>query len=102
MAAAEHGDERLLDHAFLPEDHLADRGLGGGDLRAGRFRLTHDHVVELLNHFSAGYRHLCAPVVAACCSWVFFILVGFWLCSLVEGPGSWLSGLTKNRATFGP
>src|SRR5262245_2198157 len=62
MAAREHGHERLLDYPLLAENHLADRGLGGGDLGAGRFRLTHDHVVELLNHFSAGYRHLCAPV----------------------------------------
>ncbi len=52
VTAAEHGDERLLDHLLLPEDHVADRGLGGGDLRAGRFRLAHDHVFELFRAFS--------------------------------------------------
>jgi len=56
VAAAEHGDERLLDHAFLPEDHAADRGLGGGDLGAGRFGLAHDHVFELFEPLG-GNRH---------------------------------------------
>ncbi len=61
VSAAQHGDERLLDHLLLPEDHLADRGLGGGDMRPGRFRLPDDHVVELFEHFAAGCRHFIAP-----------------------------------------
>ncbi len=47
VAATEHGDERLLHHRLLPEDHIPDRGFRGGDLGAGRFRLAHDHVFEL-------------------------------------------------------
>ena len=72
VSAAEHSDERLLDHPFLPEDHVADCSLGGGDLGACRLRLTHDHVVEFFNRFSGGYRHLFAPVVPAC--WLFLLL----------------------------
>src|SRR5262249_28155273 len=34
----------------------ADRGLGGGDLGAGRFRLAHDHVFELFEPLG-GDRH---------------------------------------------
>jgi hypothetical protein len=63
MAAAEHGDERLLDHAFLPEDHAADCGLGGGDLGADRFRLAHDHVFELFQPFG-GYRHVISSLLS--------------------------------------
>src|SRR5262249_23043292 len=47
VAATEHRDERLLHHWVLPEDHVADRRLRGGDLGAGRFRLANDHVFEL-------------------------------------------------------
>ena len=65
VAAAEHGDERLLDHPFLPEDHVADRGLGGGDLRAGRLRLAHDHVFELFQPFG-GYRHDISSLLSGC------------------------------------
>jgi hypothetical protein len=57
VSATEHGDQGLLDHALLPEDHPSDRVLGGGDLRSSRFRLAHDHVVELFEHFTAGCRH---------------------------------------------
>ena len=57
MAAREHGDQRLLDHAFLAEDDLADRGLGGGDLRARRFGRAHDHVFQLFQPVS-GCRHV--------------------------------------------
>ena len=47
VAATEHGDERLLHHRVLPEDHIADRCFRGSDLGAGRFRLAHDHVFEV-------------------------------------------------------
>ena len=47
----------LLDHLLLAEDDGADRGLGRGDMRGGRFRRPDDHVLELLDPVSAGYRH---------------------------------------------
>src|SRR5262245_15758129 len=91
VAAAEHGDERLLDHAFLPEDHAADRGLGGGDLAAGRFRLAHDHVFELFQPF-VGDRHEINSLLSNRCP-----APALWSkrapppaphCSLVTGGGS--------------
>ena len=65
VSAAEHGDQRLLDHPFLPEDHVADRGLGGGDLRARRLGLAHDHVFELFQAFG-GYRHDISSLLSGC------------------------------------
>ena len=57
MAAGEHGDERMIDHAFLAEDHGADRGLGGAHMGGGRFRGANDHVLDLFEAFPARYRH---------------------------------------------
>ena len=57
VSAAEHGDQRALDHLLLAEDDVADGGLGRGDMRGGRFRRPDDHVLELLDPFSACYRH---------------------------------------------
>jgi len=65
VSAAEHSDERLLDHPFLPEDHVADCSLGGGDLGACRLRLTHDHVFELFQPFG-GYRHDISSLLSGC------------------------------------
>src|SRR5262249_40676523 len=106
MAAREHGHHRLLDHPFLSEDHVADRGLGGGDLRPGGLGLAHDHVVELLDHFTAGYRHLMsagsstpAPRATAI-PHAPSIKVFVWdrVCSGSPGP-AWL---TNKRATLRP
>src|ERR1700688_5174580 len=57
MAAGQDGDERLLDHFVLAEDHLADRGLGRGHMRRGRFGGPHDHVFELFETISASNGH---------------------------------------------
>ena len=65
MTATQHGDERLLDHRVLPEDHIADRGLGGSDLRAGRFGLAHNHVFELFQPI-AGYGHDVNSLLSTC------------------------------------
>src|SRR5262245_7641601 len=88
VPATEHGDERLLDHRFLPEDHVADRGLGGGDLGAGRFRLAYDHVLELFQPIGC-YRHDISSL------------------SSIYRPARLLfslakSSLTKKHASFGP
>ncbi len=60
MTAAQNRDQCLLDHPLLPEDDLADGGLGGGDLRPRRFRCAHNHVFELFQPVT-GYRHDFAP-----------------------------------------
>ncbi len=52
VPARKHRDQRLLDHALLSENDLADRGLGGGDLSTGQFRGAHDHVFQLLEPVS--------------------------------------------------
>ena len=46
---------------LLAEDDVADGGLGGGDMGGGRLRRAHDHVLELLDPFSACYRHHVTP-----------------------------------------
>src|SRR5262249_50630019 len=72
------------------EDHAADRGLGGGDLGAGRFRLAHDHVCELFQPFG-GYRHVISSLLSHRRP-----------CRLWSSPSFEPIGLTKKRATFGP
>ena len=57
VAAGQHGDERLLHHTLLAEDHRADAVLGGGDVRGRGFRGAHDHVFELLYAFAARQCH---------------------------------------------
>ena len=57
MAAGQDGDERLLDHLVLAEDHHADRGLGRGHMRRGRFGGPDDHVFELFETISASNGH---------------------------------------------
>ena len=57
MAAGQDGDERLLDHLVLAEDHHADRSLGRGHVRRGRFGGPHDHVFELFETISASNGH---------------------------------------------
>ena len=96
VPAAQHGDERLLDHRLLPEDHIADRGLGGGDLGAGRFRLAHDHVFELFQPI-AGYGHDVNSLLSDPSSTLRPGL-GWWFVISCQSP----SDLTKKRATFGP
>src|SRR5215475_14204132 len=90
MPPAQHGDERLLDHRLLPEDHVADRGLGGGDLRARRLRLAHDHIFELFQPI-AGYRHDLSSLSSIRD-----------LRRLTSNASPSPSNLTKKRATFGP
>jgi hypothetical protein len=51
VAAAQDRDQRLLDHLVLPEDDVADRFLGGLDVRGGRLRGAHHHVFEFLEAF---------------------------------------------------
>ena len=87
---AQHGDERLLDHRLLPEDHVADRGLGGGDLRGRRLRLAHDHIFELFQPI-AGYRHDLSSLSSI-----------HDLRRLRSNASPSPSDLTKKRATFGP
>src|SRR5262249_49719790 len=74
-------------------DHVADRGLGGGDLRACGLGLAHDHVVGLFDHFTAGYRHhscsLLSRLLLCFRTWCLFPLLG-------------AARLTRQRATFGP
>jgi hypothetical protein len=65
VPAAQHGDERLLDHPFLPEDHVADGGFGGGDLGPRRLGLAHDHVFQLFEPFG-GYRHDISSLLSGC------------------------------------
>ena len=43
--------------SLLAENHVADSGLGRGDVSGGRFRRTDDHVFELLDSVSACHRH---------------------------------------------
>jgi hypothetical protein len=61
VSAAEHGDERLLDHLFLAENDVADGGLGGRNLRPRGFRLAHDCVFELFRAL-VGYRHISCSI----------------------------------------
>ena len=61
VAAAEHGDQRALDHQLLAEDDVADGGLGRGDMSGGGFRRPDDHVLELLDPVSACDRHHRTP-----------------------------------------
>src|SRR5262249_44661898 len=67
-----------------------DRGLGGGDLGAGRFGLAHDHVFELFEPLG-GNGHDISSLLSNRCPGLY-------------GPDrqSSPSELTKKRATFGP
>src|ERR1700692_801262 len=58
MAAGQDGDERLLDHLVLAEDHHSDRGLRRGHMRGGRFGGPHDHVFEPFETISASNEHV--------------------------------------------
>ena len=57
VAAGQDGDESLLDDLVLAEYDGADRGLGGADVRGGRFGRAHDHVFELFEPLSASNGH---------------------------------------------
>ena len=65
VAAGQDGDQRVLDHLLLAEDHRADAVLGRGDVRGRGLGGADDHVFELLDSVSLAIMHSCCAGIAA-------------------------------------
>ena len=57
MTARQDGDERLLDHALLSENHRADGRFGGAHMNCGGFRGADDRVFQFFWAFAVQLRH---------------------------------------------
>ncbi len=53
VAAGQNGNQCVLDHVFLAENHGPDGGLGSLRMTGGGFGRPHDHVFHLLDAFTA-------------------------------------------------
>src|SRR5262249_8183057 len=61
VAPRQNRNQRLLDHFVLAEDHGANRGLGGLEMRGRRFGGRHYHIFEFFKALS----HACSLTVPA-------------------------------------